>query len=401
MAESKRATIIADVDEHFDMRALVRLGAWGLSAVAAVVLVIVAGRSEIGTRRAVAAFQSSEPPAAVVAASAVGELRTRASDSEHETRRLADSIRALNDDRDRLTVRMSAVEREVGDLTGSVSRALAIVGTVKPMPSPETKPAGPDTAAKPPPVAVESKPAALDAAPNAAIVDKTTTPPQPDKLRPAASAQPPAVSEAPKMSTLDSSKMPKPPALQPPSAAAQRTAAANPTLAPAAKPPDADSAPPTGTIPVRVPLPKPLTAATPPAGSEKAQSGERSGPAASAPGNAGQAAPAVIAAIAAPAGPDGSSLLKVEIGLDLGPALTLARLRTRWSELQAQNQALFNGMRPLVALRETSQGKSVELRLVIGPVADIQAAAEVCGALAGSQFMCQPAVFDGQRLGTR
>lgn len=89
---------------------------------------------------------------------------------------------------------------------------------------------------------------------------------------------------------------------------------------------------------------------------------------------------------------------KVEIGLDLGPALTLAKLRQRWAAFQTAHRALADTMRPIVTLREIAPNKPAEMRLVVGPVADVHVAAQLCAALHGSQFMCVPAVFDGQRL---
>ena len=76
----------------------------------------------------------------------------------------------------------------------------------------------------------------------------------------------------------------------------------------------------------------------------------------------------------------------------------MARLRTRWDAFRKSQGPAADGMRPLVSVRETAQNKPVEMRLVVGPLADVSAAAQLCASLAGSQFPCQPAVFDGQRL---
>ena len=41
---------------------------------------------------------------------------------------------------------------------------------------------------------------------------------------------------------------------------------------------------------------------------------------------------------------------------------------------------------------------SVELRLVVGPLGNAAAAARLCSVIAGTGSLCQPAMFDGQRL---
>ena len=76
----------------------------------------------------------------------------------------------------------------------------------------------------------------------------------------------------------------------------------------------------------------------------------------------------------------------------------MSRLRLRWEAFRKAQGPASDGMRPLIAIREMAQNKPVEMRLVAGPLADVGAAAQMCASLAGSQFPCQPAVFDGQRL---
>jgi hypothetical protein len=92
---------------------------------------------------------------------------------------------------------------------------------------------------------------------------------------------------------------------------------------------------------------------------------------------------------------------KVELGVDLGPGLTMAKLRARWDAFKAAKGAAAAHMHPLVLFREITPGKPVELRLIVGPVADVNAAAQLCASLVGTQFLCQPSVYDGQRLALR
>jgi hypothetical protein len=53
---------------------------------------------------------------------------------------------------------------------------------------------------------------------------------------------------------------------------------------------------------------------------------------------------------------------------------------------------------PLVATRENSKTHAAELRLIIGPMPDAEAAAQLCVTLASAHQYCQPVAFEGQRL---
>jgi hypothetical protein len=89
---------------------------------------------------------------------------------------------------------------------------------------------------------------------------------------------------------------------------------------------------------------------------------------------------------------------RTEFGIDIGGDATLDGLRALWASLKNSNPAPLEGLRPLVAVRETGKPGAVELRLLVGPFANAGAAARLCAALAGSGLPCQPTVFDGQRL---
>jgi hypothetical protein len=353
MAVHKRAATIADDDEQFDRSTALRLGVWGVAAVVAVTLAVLAGRTDLGAKRLRAAYAAitaspGDPPPAMV-----GQLLARTADMEREARRLAESVRALTGERERLTTRLGLVEREMGDLTGSITRSLA--SQTK---TPDAKPA-------------------------------TTSPPS-------ASAGPPPVVAAPQVILL------------PPNAEAKsvRTVPIPPLAALNEAPPEkpAEAAPATAvttsSLPEQVPLPSPRP-------SEQMIHGALGGMrmAAHAPhALAIEPTPSATAApptsgVAEPAKPEVvEPQPKAEIGLDLGPALTMARLRARWAAFKAAHSALAEGLRPIVSIREIGQNKPVEMRLVVGPVADVNAATGICAQLAGSQFICHPAVFDGQRL---
>jgi hypothetical protein len=52
----------------------------------------------------------------------------------------------------------------------------------------------------------------------------------------------------------------------------------------------------------------------------------------------------------------------------------------------------------VVAVRENSRTKNAELRLVVGPLANVETAARLCASLSAARRYCQPVAFEGQRL---
>jgi SPOR domain len=97
-------------------------------------------------------------------------------------------------------------------------------------------------------------------------------------------------------------------------------------------------------------------------------------------------------------GPVGSVATKTEFGVDLGSAPSMAGLRGLWQSLKEAHEPLFDGLRPVMALREGTRPGTIELRLVAGPLANAGAAARLCANLSAAGLGCQATVFDGQRL---
>lgn len=135
------------------MRTLWRVTFWGMAAAAALALAVITARSEIGTQRLAAAIADFKwPPEygpsqadrearrleeaereARRAAEAEREARQRAeaerearqrteAERERERKQLAETVRVLTEDRDRLAARLSALERTLADVTGSIAR---------------------------------------------------------------------------------------------------------------------------------------------------------------------------------------------------------------------------------------------------------------------------------------
>jgi hypothetical protein len=87
-----------------------------------------------------------------------------------------------------------------------------------------------------------------------------------------------------------------------------------------------------------------------------------------------------------------------EFGVDVGGATNFDGLRVLWTSLKNGNTALFEGLHPQVVVRENNRTKAPELRLVVGPIANVEAASRMCAALSTAKRYCQPVAFEGQRL---
>jgi len=100
---------------------------------------------------------------------------------------------------------------------------------------------------------------------------------------------------------------------------------------------------------------------------------------------------------ASTAAPDEAAEAKGEFGVDIGGAANFDGLRTLWASTKATNGMLFEDLYPAVAVRENNR-KGAELRLIVGPLPDVEAAARLCAKLSGGRRYCQPVAFEGQRL---
>ena len=153
-----------------DRGAWLRLGGWGLSAVAAVTIAAYAYDVSGGFRRDNATSADLVRELRGAQQALQQQLQATAQTSQTEAKRLAAAIGTLNSDRDRLYTRVSTLEQSLDSVTGSLSRqaaALASATTVAPVAQAAPSPApAPPPAAMPEPAAqpVETKPAELAAA---------------------------------------------------------------------------------------------------------------------------------------------------------------------------------------------------------------------------------------------
>jgi hypothetical protein len=119
---------------------LARLGVWIGLATLAIIVVIFAARTETGIRRIATTLTPSE----AARTSRAPQLANRPPEQEAEQRRLAEAVRALSADRDRLAARLAVLERNLDEVTGSIPPAAAnpkqpqVPVVASPLPPPAT-----------------------------------------------------------------------------------------------------------------------------------------------------------------------------------------------------------------------------------------------------------------------
>ena len=97
-----------------------------------------------------------------------------------------------------------------------------------------------------------------------------------------------------------------------------------------------------------------------------------------------------------------STAIRTEFGVDLAGDSSIEALRTRWQQLRSQHGPILEGLRPVVAVQEAANRPgSVELRLIVGPLSNANAATRLCATFSVAGVNCKPAAFDGQRLALR
>ena len=107
---------LASAQRNFAMRDLWRLALWGLSAAAALTLVVYSGTTENGRERVHLAVAEIHDILIPSAAKPIRPLDAR------EGRRLAETVRVLAADRERVFARVASLEQSIDDITGSIAR---------------------------------------------------------------------------------------------------------------------------------------------------------------------------------------------------------------------------------------------------------------------------------------
>jgi len=354
-------------ENDFDRRSLWRLGSWGVGAVGAVVVALLANQSPTGWRR--------EQIAAAELTRQSQQIQSVAKESQNETRRLASAIDTLNGDRERLYSRITVLEQGLDSVTGSIARQNAAVAP--PQAAPVSSPAGSSSAGSPATGSAATAPVAAAS---------------PARAEPPPAAQTPA--QAPVVAPVAS-------------AAAAKTAATSDKPAPvtAVAEPGPATAASTGqttasTAPVAAPA-TPLMAAKSMMAPPDAAAGKLIAP--DPPPEAAAAPPETVAAAPddanAEAVPATSTVQRTEFAVDLGAANTVGGLRALWRGLlKSRSNSALTALRPIIVVKEGGAGIGTQLRLAAGPLSDAAAAAKICAAIIEHQKTCETTVFDGQQL---
>jgi hypothetical protein len=340
-------------EEEFDRRSLWRLGSWGTASVAAVIVALLANQFSSGLRR--------EQVAASDLVRRSQQIQSIAKESQLEARRLASAIDTLNGDRDRLYSRVTVLEQGLDSMTGAIARQTAAVSAPA-----ASMPAAPIET----PVATQTPPPAVSP-----VTTTAATAPEKPRVEAAAPPQPAPVIVASVGQT---------PPQGAPQGTSQGTAQGN-SNAPATPFVTAKSmlAPPdsTATKLIEPEKPKPLPAAS------KAETVAAVVPADDAEPDEAEAAPPKVA------------VQRTEFGVDVGGANSVGGLRALWRGLlKSRSNAALTSLRPIIVIKEGSNGLGMQLRLVAGPLTDAAAAAKICAGLIENERPCETTVFDGQRL---
>ena len=358
-------------EKEFDRHMLWRLGSWGTVAVGAIVVSALANQSSLGQRRDQAAAADLSRQAT--------QLQLVARESQNETRRLASAVETLNTDRDRIYSRMTVLEEGLESVTGALARQN--LATASPQQAGAQPPASAVIEASPTPSAQPaSPPTVAPVSTTASIVTErpkteaaAAAPPQPAP----AQSQPTALPQL-QMSTVTPTAAASLPKIV--SNNAPAAAPAEPLTAPKSMmgPPDPAASKliePAKTVP-----PAPAASATPAAAAPEAT--------VSTPASTGEADSA-----------EGTSVQvqRIEFAVDLGSANSVGGLRALWRGILKTNTEVAK-LRPIIVVRERSNGLGMQLRLAAGPLSDAAAAAKICAALTESERGCETTVFDGQRL---
>ncbi|MVT53933.1 hypothetical protein GPL17_26010 [Bradyrhizobium yuanmingense] len=341
-------------ESTFDRRLMWRLGSWGVAAVGAVVLAVMANQAQLGWRR--------DQVASADLVRQADRLQLLTKESQNEARRLAAAIETLNSDRDRLYSRVTVLEQGLDSVTGAIAKQTAT-----------------------PPPGAKSQ----DAAPTAPSVAPVASTPTATSEKPRSEAAKDGQKDAQKDSPKDAQKetLKEPPSPPPQTAAAASLVQQTPATTSALP-----------TIPL-VPA-KSLMAPPDPAASKLIQPETAEQKAEPAP-----AAAEIVAAATKPPEPAESespaiAVQQTRFAIDLGGANSIDGLRALWRGVTKSNPEIA-ALRPIIMIKEGNTGLGMQLRLGAGPLVNAAAAAKFCAGLVENGRPCETTVFDGQRLSMR
>ncbi|MCW2078276.1 UNVERIFIED_ORG: hypothetical protein M2193_000451 [Bradyrhizobium japonicum] len=344
-------------ESAFDRRMMWRLGSWGVAAVGAVVIAVMANQAQLGWRR------DQVASADLVRQADRLQLLTR--ESQNEARRLAAAVETLNADRDRLYSRVTVLEQGLDSVTGAIARQ-----TAKPQdtPAPDAQPAAPSVA----PVA--SMPSPSSDKPRAAAAKEQAKEPTKDTVKETAkepSSPPPqsaAAASLVQQSPATTSALPMLPLVPSKSIMAPPDPAASKLTQPETTEKTTEKTAEKKPEPTPAPTEIAAASAKPPEATESE-------------------APAI-------------AVQQTRFAIDLGGANSIDGLRALWRGVTKSNPEVAT-LRPIIMIKEGTTGLGMHLRLGAGPLINAAAAAKLCAGLAENDRHCETTVFDGQRLSMR
>ena len=426
--------LLAEEDE-LDRRMLWRIGSWGVAAIGAVILAVMANQTSLGLKR--------DQLAAADLTRHAQNFQLAAKESQNEARRLASAVETLNGDRDRLYARVTSLEQGLDSVTGAIARQGSqgsqgsIVTAPPPAPATPAATAAPAPAVAPvasiqPTLSAPDRPAAVETNPvnkSSLARDAAKT----DVAKPEIAKTETAKTETAKTESAKTESA-KTESARPESAKSEiaksetaksdigksdtikseggGAAKSDPAKSDAAKTDigkadsvktDSQKADPSKT-PVATPATplvasKSIMAPPDPAAAKliepnKPVSAVTASPipevVASAPSTDEEADEAISQKVA---------IRRTEFGVDLGTANSVGGLRALWSGLlKSKSNAPLTALRPIIVIKERGNGLGMQLRLVAGPLNDAGAAARICAVLTENKRSCETTIFDGQRL---
>lgn len=353
--------LLADEDK-LDRRTLWRLGSWGVAAVGAITVAVLASQSQLHWRR-------DQSAASDILMRQAQQIQSVAKDAEAEARRLSHAIDTLNGDRDRLYSRVTSIEQGLDSVTGTIKRQTVDVVATNKMPEkaseqktnePKSSEIKTSEAKFSESKSSESKPSEIKSPASKPLETWSTESRSSGGASESRNADPKAAA------------LPVLPGIPSTPLAALVAVAAVPAVPAPQKPVDAAVA-------------HAMPAADPASALDAAPG---------APETTASVTPATMSPL--PATP----VTRTEFGVDIGGANSVEALRAIWRGM-SKSHAL-SGLRPVIMVRERGTGLGMQLRLVAGPLNDAAEAAQICATLTErNNRSCETTVFDGQRLTLR
>ena len=391
IASPSRTVSLGPGASLINSRPFLQLCAWGAGAALALIVAVAAARTDLGAERARAAMTAMLSPPQSPDRQLSAQIATLSGEFDQQMRRHAEAIRALAEQRDSLSDKVGTLERQINELGGTLARTAARLEG-------ETRSAQQAAAAASAVAAstrlAQPKPEPAESSSSAAVAAFTP---------PATSANTSSYARTPPSAPQGAAPLP-PGQIHPAATSATGFPTASGAAPPAQAYTGAISAPavPDANGPPGMMRPFPVQPPTATTADHGAVSARPNGakalpPAATAPPMF-RSNPLMTAGIFET--PTQPVTAAAEFAIDLGAAPTVDALRARWTDLRNSQSPLLDNLKPMVTLKDGAKSGQ-ELHLVAGPLNNNAAALRLCAVLVGTSALCQPTMYEGQRLTAR